>query len=1088
MHRVKILVFSGLMVLMAASLLSACAAPTFEMRDTAEVEALRLRITKVRNAIDETRHTIARSRGAHYLPELYLRLAELLSEEARYHYQLATMRERGEGEDLYVPEVRLLKNEAIEIYQNTIRRFPDSPEAPRMLFNMGHEHRELGDFDDMRTTMQRLIAEYPNHQLRFQAMIVLGDFEFDQNEMEEAAHYYAQITGAELSAASGLAHYKMAWVRINQGECDTALDEFEDAMEKTSNWASERDRRRIEEERAIDSLPGVDQSVDVRRNSLADLAYCYSQERQPDDALAYYQKWSDNRSDYVNGLGRLARRYRLLDEYEGARDLSRELLRHGASTRERLDDGRTLYSTLSELEDYDTIADDVRLINSSLTRYHGQIAVDRQTAAELFDEFEVYIRDLVTSAQEAMKEESGARQQELAREAADAYRAHLDTYLDSEERAAMMLNLAEVLVVTGEHFRAGQQSLAAANILEDEQEKRDALYDAVVQFQASLERESERSQYESVVARAAVRSAGQRLLLLDLDDERARRVKFAIAESHFDAGEYDEAIDKLALVAYEHPGTTQAEEAIRLVLDSYLTITDYDGLIYASRRFLASGSPASSDLQADIREILEAAEQKKIDVLTLAAAGDDGVELTPLRDFADIHRGTELGERALLNAFVAARSSGDTPRMYELAEEIAQVYPHSEELAGIFSSLAQTAAARFEYDEAIDFLEQAATNNPDRRSQYLTAAGELRDELREYDAAEALYRQAISASEGAGGRASALGRFSTLLERHNSPRQLAGDLIDYSEDGQPEVIVRLGLAELARGNPNEAASYFQQVLGATTMVSAEAEARAHYGLAEVMLATLKSFPELSEIAIIQEFITLMDITQQNYLNAARQGSQRYTTVSLSRLAFALQFGAQTLERTRLPSDLEAAQRNQLEAAIAGRVENLRATAEEALGACASRMWDNYLFDDVVQRCLRGEPWDAVLASYQTPRPRRSASLGEDAEILRERVARDGQDVDSLRTLGQKFLDGGDAHLARLVFHRAVQAGGGGTELNLQGLASQQMGDTPAAFESFARAARAGSDEGRQNLANLLRESGHPDLAEEVFERYQDGEE
>ena len=44
------------------------------------VEILRLRISTVRHAIEETRESIALSQGAPYLPELYLRLGEFLSE------------------------------------------------------------------------------------------------------------------------------------------------------------------------------------------------------------------------------------------------------------------------------------------------------------------------------------------------------------------------------------------------------------------------------------------------------------------------------------------------------------------------------------------------------------------------------------------------------------------------------------------------------------------------------------------------------------------------------------------------------------------------------------------------------------------------------------------------------------------------------------------------------------------------------------------------------------------------------------------------------------------------------------------------
>ena len=132
-----------------------CAHEKPPVRDAAYVEILRVKISKVRNAIAETREAIVGSRGASYLPELYLRLAELMSEEARYHHRVAFEREQRSSDTLHVPEVRLLKEQAIGVYQKILRDFPDSSLADKALFNIGHEHRELGNFDDMQQFLQR---------------------------------------------------------------------------------------------------------------------------------------------------------------------------------------------------------------------------------------------------------------------------------------------------------------------------------------------------------------------------------------------------------------------------------------------------------------------------------------------------------------------------------------------------------------------------------------------------------------------------------------------------------------------------------------------------------------------------------------------------------------------------------------------------------------------------------------------------------------------------------------------------------------------------------------------------------------------
>ena len=74
-----------------------CAKQRPPPRDPLPVEIQRARISKVRHAIDETRATLADApEDAPWRAELTLRLAELLSEEARYHWLVAQEREGGE--------------------------------------------------------------------------------------------------------------------------------------------------------------------------------------------------------------------------------------------------------------------------------------------------------------------------------------------------------------------------------------------------------------------------------------------------------------------------------------------------------------------------------------------------------------------------------------------------------------------------------------------------------------------------------------------------------------------------------------------------------------------------------------------------------------------------------------------------------------------------------------------------------------------------------------------------------------------------------------------------------------------------------
>ena len=1078
-----------------------CAGPQIEepeFEEPARVERLRLKITKVRNAVEETRQTIARSRGAAFLPEMYLRLAELLSEEARYHYQLAAERQQSSGGLSNVPQVRLLKQHAIDIYKMMVRRFESSELLPRVLFNLGHEHRELGQFPKMRAALDTLIEEHPEAELRNNALLVMGDYYFDRSKLGEAAEYYRKITDAKLNSVSGLGHYKLAWVEINLGDCEKALGDFEEAIGKSKRW-----EERVDSSSGQRGTSAARKDIDVRRESVVDLTYCYSRERKVEGAVDYLERLSYNRASYVAALAKLAHRYRLNDNFDGAVVVTRELMKLGPANRDRIEDARTFYTALKSQADFRRIGEDVRLMSDALTRFYSQSAVGARERERLTEEFEKYLRDLSTRAQTQLKKMRGGLEEgesagemgpppedlspkELAGQVVDAYAVYADTFPEAEQYGQMLRNRAEALAYLDREMEAGKMSLRAARRISEGDEQRNALYDAVVYLQESLEQEVDRREFERVAARASLRRAARRLLPYQLEGQKDRRVKFAIAQSYYDEGRYLQAINKLSAVAYEFPGSEESDAAIQLVLDSYDTLNDYDGLRYASRRFLKKSSPATDGLRGEIQAILEDAQQRKLDELSLAAAGDQGQDLEPLMEFAEEHKGQKMGERSLVNAFVAARAMGDTQKMYALADQIAETYSESDQLPGVYTTVAEIATARFEFRKGIRFLRRAAGVNDDQRVQLLVAAGELYEQLGVPGKAEKLYGQAIDAASG-GQVGRPAGRLASLLERHASVEVMLRKLEPYVDTGHPAVLSRLGLAKVALGEHEEAERYFKQVLKAGSQASVGATARAQYGMAEALFAAIKEYPSPDNLTRVQEFISLVEVAQQKYIGAARQGSAVYTAVTLSRLAGMLDHAGDRLEEMKLPASMTAGEKKQVRKALASRVKAVRQGAKDALETCGNQLWASKNASPVVRKCLNGESLDAVLAPFDPMEKGKVAAAPSGIEPLRKRVAANPEDVEALRALGDAFLKGGNPHAARAIFAKAANKGGGPKLQNLLGIARLQTGDVTGAYEAFVNAAGGGSEAGRQNLVTLLKRQGLSEAAKKALERFPEGE-
>lgn len=1058
-------------LILALSLLWAgCGAQRVEVRDPARVERLRLQITKARNAIDETRAAIAKARGAAYLPELYVRLAELLGEEARYHYQVAYEREQRSVKALHVPQVRFLKEQAIALYRQVLKRYPETALADRVLFNLGQEHRELGQYDDMRAALQRLVDEHPESPLRNDALLVLGDDQFDRSDLDAAAGHYARITKAPLSRVSGLGHYKLAWVKVNQGQCKKALDHFEQAIDASNAWLAA----------GGEAGSGESAELDVRREALVDLTYCYSRERKPETAVPYLRSKAYSRGAYVAALERLADRFSTMDQAQGAADVARELLRLGPDGPERLDDARLLHGAVRKSKAFGEVAADVELITRAVRRHVRRPDVPAEQRDRLLGEFEQYARDLATRAQEALT--AGGPRAPAARQVADAYANWLDAFPDSEFRGEILENLADVLAGLGDPFEAGRRLQAAAALRPAEDPARQKLlYDAVVLLQKALEKEVGRAHLERVVARAGLRRAARELMVGTLSPEQARRVRFAIAQTYYDEGRYRPAIDRLTAVALEYPGTVEGDAAVHLVLDSYNTINDLLGLVSAGRRFLAGDSPVSPKVKSDIQPIVEAAEQKQLDELSLAAAGVDGGDPTQeLERFAERYQGTDLGERALLNAFVAARAAGDSQALYRLADEIAAKYPKSEQLPGIFATLARTAAARLELDRAVTYFRRAADSDPAERVPLLVAEGRLRAELADDAGAQGAFELALRAAETPEARALAGGALARLLERGGQPATTMQALQPLAADGAPAVLARLGLAQVRSGQTDQAEATMQRVLDAGGADDGD-RARAHYGQAEAFHAVFAGLDPGSDVEAVQEVVTLAEIAEASYLKAAREGDPVFGAAALGRLATLAQTTATKLRGVRL-AGVAAAQAEALQKGLQQRAAQLEARSKEALGACAELAWTRQVFAAPVRACLGGTAPAQEPVAFDRLAPRSPAGNLPQLDALRQQVSKNPDDHAALTALGEGLLQAGDAHAARLAFARAVQVGGGPVEQNLLGIASWKAGDRTGALEAFARAAGGGLEAGRQNLADGLRQMGLAGAADEALKR------
>ena len=1055
--------------------ISACSSLPSEALDPPLTDTLKQRITKARNAIIETRKALARAQGTAYLEELKIRLAELLSDEARAHYQVARAQEGVSDKPLHVPQVKTLKQKAINEYLEFLTEFPRSTLAPRALFNMGQEYRELGDYDKMRSTFERLVEEHSKSMLSLEALLVLGDDAFDRGDLDQAGIRFEKIIDHPRHKSTGFAHYKLGWVRMNQDRCKDAITSFERAIKETQKWLDGLKRG--------SKLNHIDSSLDVRREALTDMMFCYGRDRPEKGAVDVIKTLAYDRGPLVSALEKLARRYNVLERWKGARDVTRALLDLAPSTSKRLEDAQNLHNALVKLKDFTRVGDDVRRLSSTVQRAVSAPQLEEAAREQLLSEYEQYIRDLSTKAQELLEKKYGKKKvpyNQSVRQVALAYETYLHTFETSESRLDILSNLATVYGYAEQHMLSGrrfyERSLISAKSA-DTKISSGALadaYQAVLHFQNALG-EGHHTQADRVIARAALRRAAAKLLTSKLNDKQGPQVRFAIAQTFYEEGRLDEAIEYLSAVATEYPNTKQGDASALLVLDAYKQNNDFLGLALSGERLIKAG--LNPTLKPRVTALIKQARQQELDELALEASGVDGGDVTQeLMQFADANANTPLGERAFLNAFVAARATGDLEGMRRIAELIMTQYPKSEQLSGVYTSLARSSIEQLDVKGALDAFERASDRAPQQAITLRSASAQVLSRVGDIEGALKILKSTLTEITPQG--KSGLTLYADLLIRFRSPSNAWSALEPFKEDATPEMKASIGYLQVLRKEFDEAEETIQGVIEGGDDLPINSRALGLYVQAEVYAHFLKSFAPGDSIDEIAEWVTLMELAEQGYLKVARTGHALWGSAALNRLAALSQFTSKKIRTLKPPSELDSTSRQKFAQGFEKRSQFLAKQSEQALKACRELGWKRGFFTPPVLLCLKNEVMSAPGIPQEAYQPRTTQAGRDVGKSDREAFAKNPQDFNAALRLGQILLKSNDPHLARLALSQALE--GGGPEVNnLYGIACARIQDWNGAFEGFGRAAVAGFEAGIVNMKKLLRERGINEALKEI---------
>ncbi len=1084
-----------ILVLAVGSTAAGFAPEDEEARRQELIAKLSSNISKVDHTIEVTKDLIEHSPEAPYLPDLYLRLAELHVERSRYVY--ARLMEQETGNDGVLPaekalEVRISKKLAIEIYDRILSEYPEYEHADEVRYFRAHEYRELGDWDTMLSQYRELIETHPKSPWALEARVILGDFYFDKGELDTAEGFYKAVLELPESHIHDMARYKLGWIRINQEKFKEALQLFEDAV------TSKRHRRR--------AATGDGHVLDVKREALLALVWPFTEVKKAHEAPAYFRRLVDSKPLYVTVLARLANRYFIKTQYREAALLYREIVTYSGNVDENIEYVQRIYESLKNLAERDprriNNADaDVRAIAENLARFENQLSISQAEKTQLASDFEVRARDLSTRAHLAAQK-NGERS--TAKRAAEAYDSYLNVFPDAAQAPVMRVNRAEALMQAKQYVEAGSEYERAARPLQNGPKRRELIYSAVLAYYKAIEEDTaQRDKHPTrpslldplalLRAREGLKQLGSFYVRTWPRDSHVAKVKFNVARMYFQQGEYEQASELFAAYVETYPTSSDAGTAGDLALDSLYRIEKYEEMAELAKKMVANPRLRDEGFKKRAAHIAEAAGKRKVELALLKATTGDFSQA--MLDEWEKNKGTRAGEDVLWAAFVKLKNENDIEGVFDFGARLAGAYPKSSRLAEVYAVSGNLALRAADFERAAGAFEQLYARRPDdsQAPQLLESAARIRLMLGELDQAAQDLRS-VARSGSSEGKTSA---DEMLLQLYTDAQDWSGlgkaahaALSRNSKSAAAHLA--LGVALSSAGKTSEARRELDRAVrfSGKDAASRRVRARASYELGALLHSqfdTLQFTDAAGAESVLTKKLELLNAAEKAYISAIGAGDPEWVVASLHAAARLYADFATFLTGVPLPASMSVKEQADYKRAIAQQAAPYAQRAKETLAACAQKAGQLRVLTATSRACIAG---DLETVASESKRRRTAPALNEaertELSHLHEQLAQQPENTTALTQLGRQLIRFGDYHLARLVLQKAVEAKSSDATLyNLLGVALWNVGDTAAAQDAFVHASKAHLREAYANLAALCHTYGLEEQAKQWLHQVDD---
>jgi len=565
----------------------------------------RSKLNQMSSRVDESIHTlreqIAESQSAPFLEDLYMQLAELLSQKSNTQYYIEMERLGGEKADGAFTSVVSVQKESIATYQKILKEFPETTKKAQIEYRIALALKSIDEIPGFMKAAKDVIHDYPGTEEAVRTELLLGQFFFEKRDYAEATKNFQSVAATSLTYERDLARYRLGLIELNGEKFQAALDHFEQVI-------TDPDLKEQDNPYSV-SLKSKALKTDLKREALVDSVRAYTQLHGKQsgqsgkdilaDPVGYYSRIAPSEAHFQEVIEKLAVRYIYLKNFDAAVKLLRSLCERSADPQRIVNIYREVLLMIPISDRAEIPVAEIRFVLEQYHRWRSAFEIPEQTRQEAQAFFEKQVRELATrnhSLAKEAKDDPKADQKKTARyldHAKDYYLLYLGNFDGTPEEVHMASNLSDVYFAQKDWVRSGEYYLRtyAGEFGAPATGDREHLIDNAV---LCLQKDSGNSFYETV------RRRGLMIKALDLyiaSSEKHRQdpaLAFLRAKTRYEQGILPGSLEELYGVAKAFPASPQASQAGEIILDYYNVRNDYDGLSQWSTKLIALNLPDTS--------------------------------------------------------------------------------------------------------------------------------------------------------------------------------------------------------------------------------------------------------------------------------------------------------------------------------------------------------------------------------------------------------------------------------------------------------------------------------------------------------------